>query len=689
MTCQHDNPPADDGEAATPAIALPVIAAAPPRPRTSRMSRWRAASLIGVHLLIIAHVLHWAATGRTLSPVEPSEAMYTLNDGQLNAGFLFFAAALAATLLLGRWVCGWGCHLIAYQDLCTWLLGKVGIRPKPLRSRILVLAPLALAIYMFVWPTAYRVWVGAPAPALKNNLIETGFWETFPGPVVAVLTVLVAGFAIVYFLGSKGFCTYACPYGGFFALADKMAVGRIRVTDACEHCGHCTAACTSNVRVHEEVARFSMVVDPGCMKCLDCVSVCPNDALYFGFGLPSLVVKPIAPRRRSLLSFSLTGELAMVVVGVIALLSFRGLYDQIPLLLAMALAGMTAFVVMKLVGLVRDANVRFQQLQLKRGGRLSGAGAIFAAFALGLVALTVHSGTVQYHAWRGRGLARSLALDDAIWQDTVDWWRTAPPDRRAMVDVAIDHLAYADRIGLMTTPSILGELVPLHLARGNTAEAEIVVRRLIEQSPHAAAPRRGLAGILRKTGRMEEAEAVLRQALRADPSFAPARMDLVSLLLTRRRLAEAIALYRDAIALEPEASPWRLSLAGLFLDLGRSDEAALELQALLARHPDLAEAQYQLGYVLLGRRQTLDALPHLSEAVRLSPEVALYRYNLGVATFMAGRPEDARRHIEEAIRLDPEDADAHGFMAVVLRELGDTETAKDAEAKAAALRETR
>ena len=32
-----------------------------------------------------------------------------------------------------------------------------------------------------------------------------------------------------------------------------------------------------------------MVVDPGCMKCMDCVSVCPNDALYFGFGKPTLM----------------------------------------------------------------------------------------------------------------------------------------------------------------------------------------------------------------------------------------------------------------------------------------------------------------------------------------------------------------------------------------------------------------
>ena len=59
---------------------------------------------------------------------------------------------------------------------------------------------------------------------------------------------------------------------------------RIRVTDACAGCGHCTAVCTSNVRVHEEVRDYGMVVDSGCMKCLDCVSVCPNDALYYGAG---------------------------------------------------------------------------------------------------------------------------------------------------------------------------------------------------------------------------------------------------------------------------------------------------------------------------------------------------------------------------------------------------------------------
>src|SRR4030095_9260277 len=107
------------------------------------------------------------------------------------------------------------------------------------------------------------------------------FWETFPSVAVAIPFLFICGFMTVYFLGQKGFCTYACPYGGFFGLADKFSPGKIRVTDACNQCGHCTATCTSNVVVHAEVKQYGMVVDPGCMKCMDCVSVCPNDALYF------------------------------------------------------------------------------------------------------------------------------------------------------------------------------------------------------------------------------------------------------------------------------------------------------------------------------------------------------------------------------------------------------------------------
>ena len=89
---------------------------------------------------------------------------------------------------------------------------------------------------------------------------------------------------------------------GSFSLADKLAPGKIRVTDACNQCGHCTATCTSNVLVHAEVKQYKMVVDPGCMKCMDCISVCPNDALYFGFGKPTIAIPKSNANKEKLLS---------------------------------------------------------------------------------------------------------------------------------------------------------------------------------------------------------------------------------------------------------------------------------------------------------------------------------------------------------------------------------------------------
>ena len=600
-----------------PDVALSVLPTGSGGVRQSRMSRRRAISLVIVHLLILGHIAHWLIAGRTVSPVEPSEAMYTLNDGQVNAGFIFFAVAIASTLLLGRFVCGWGCHLVAYQDLSAWLLKRVGIKPKAFRSRILVFAPLALALYMFVWPSAYRWWVGASPPPLTNHLLKTAFWETFPGPIVAILTVLICGFAAIYFLGAKGFCTYACPYGGFFRLADKAAPGQILVTDACQHCGHCTAVCSSNVRVHEEVALYGRVVDPGCMKCMDCVSVCPNDALYFGFALPSVVARPTAPRRAIPYDFAVWEEALTVVVGVAALLTYRGLYGRIPLLLAMAMAGITAYLAIKSVRLIRNANVRLQNLQLKRGGRLTRPGVVFCVLTVALFALTAHGSVVQYHEWRGHALADHLAIGDDVWSVDNRWWQQATQGERWTVDKAIRHLGRADRWGLMSTPSVLTDLVWVYLAGGRVEEAERVIRRLIAIGPNRADTHRSLAVVLWQAGRADEAEEAFRRALALDPTFAPARVGLCAMLRSLGRFEEAIVFYRDALAAAPTDSRWRLMVAETLIQQGRVEAGVGELEALVAQEPELAVGHYNLGYALLGQRDIDKAVEHLTDAVRL------------------------------------------------------------------------
>src|SRR5688572_26753101 len=101
--------------------------------RKSKSGRWRALVLIAVHVLFGLHILHWLTAGRTLTPVEPSEAMQTFELGEINAGFVLFLVLILGTLVFGRWFCGWACHVVALQDLSAWLLGKVGLRPKPVR----------------------------------------------------------------------------------------------------------------------------------------------------------------------------------------------------------------------------------------------------------------------------------------------------------------------------------------------------------------------------------------------------------------------------------------------------------------------------------------------------------------------------------------------------------------------------
>jgi hypothetical protein len=45
------------------------------RIKHSRVGRWRAGVLIGIHVIFVFHLAQWLLTGLTVSPVEPSESM--------------------------------------------------------------------------------------------------------------------------------------------------------------------------------------------------------------------------------------------------------------------------------------------------------------------------------------------------------------------------------------------------------------------------------------------------------------------------------------------------------------------------------------------------------------------------------------------------------------------------------------
>ncbi len=612
-------------------IELPVFQNPPVQEsgiRKSRTTRWRVAALIILNLLMIAHIIQWRIMGNTISPIEPSETMSTLQQGAINAGFIFFALAILATLIFGRFVCGWGCHIVALQDFCAWMLKKVGLTPKAFRSRLLVYVPLIGALYMFVWPTVYRVFSspeqGALVPKFTNHLVTSTFWETFPSVSVAVPFLFVCGFMTVYFLGSKGFCTYACPYGGFFSIADKLSPGKIRVTDACNQCGHCTATCTSNVLVHAEVKQYGMVIDPDCMKCMDCISVCPNDALYFGFGKPAVAIPKSNATKKS---YSLTWpeEIIGAVVFLGSFLAVRGVYELVPFLMALGCATITTFLTLKTWRLLRAKELSFYRFDLKSSGRIRKAGWGFLSFAVVWIGLNAHSGWVRYHEYEGDSAFQKIHIPDelALAQSNPSPW-LSQIDRENIID-GKKHFQAASNVGLFVNSEALSKLAWFEYLSG---DAEQSVRLLGQAAPHQQGQAKALSlyyrgTILNRLGRYEQARTSLDQALAERADLILAREEKGESLWQLGRKGEAISVWSDAVQRNARIVLANNQLAGAAALLGRSEEA----------------------------------IAYEKQADQFTPDDPFYHWMIGLRLQNLGMNELAEKHFQRAIQLDP------GFQA--------------------------
>jgi polyferredoxin len=589
----------------------------------SKSSRWRALALVILHFLMIAHIIQWRFMGQTISPIEPSESMYTLQSGAINAGFLFFIIAILATIIFGRFVCGWGCHILALQDFCAWLLKKFGLTPKPFRSRVLVFVPLIVALYMFVYPTAYRFFAAPKSepliPQFSNHLITTDFWATFPTVAVAIPFLFICGFMTVYFLGQKGFCTYACPYGGFFNLADKISPGKIRVTDACNQCGHCTAVCTSNVLVHSEVKQYGMVVDSGCMKCMDCVSVCPNDALYFGFGKPAIVVAKTTKKNYSL---TWTEELIGATVFLASFLAVWDVYQLVPMLMALGIATITTFLALRLLKLLRTSDLFFYHFNLKSAGGIKKAGWLFLSFGLLWIGLNAHSGWVHYHESAGTRSFQNLQIPDelALARTNPGRWLSLT-DRKNILE-GKKHLNSAVNIGLFTNNTALSKLAWFEYLSGNTEQSvDLLEKSAEQQNGQAKALSLYYRGaILNRVGRYQQALVSLDKAL-AEQS---------NLIVAHEEKGESL---------------WQL---------GKKDEAVSEWKYAIEQNRGLVLATSFLSGYFETVGNIEPAINYEKQADKLTPSDPFFHWMVGLRLQRLGMNKLSEKHFERAIKLNPE-----------------------------------
>ncbi len=648
--------------------------------RRPRYARWRALSLSLVYVVFAIHIIHWKLTGRTLAPLELNEVMYTLELGIITAGFLFMCVLVLGTLFFGRFFCSWACHIMVLQDLCAWMLRKIGIRPKLMRSRLLLFVPPLTAFYMFLWPQFVRTWQTRAFPTFHlatdadgwASFATNNFWRNLPGPGIIIATFLVCGFVMVYLLGSRTFCTYVCPYGAVFGLADRFSLGRIRVSDACVHCGRCTTACTSGIRVHEETQRDGMVVNPACLRDLDCVSACPQGALSYQFGKPALFRSFKGSGRFGLpYDFSIFEELIAAAVFVLVLVTFRGIYGQVPFLLSLALGVIAGYLSVVTLRVLKSSDVALSNSCLKEHGRFTHHGMAFLASVSVLGMVIGHSAFVRYHEYSGlRGVAALDSLSDVA-------------ERDALASSTYNHLTLADQWGLLSNPRTQRGLVISSMQLKKYAEVErfgdLFLGRIEDHRVRLL-----VGAALAEQGRLIDAQSHLRRVIdslqdgagREKGILASAHQTLGGIFAKKGNFAGAVDSFEEAIRLDPDRVGVHATLGSALAELGRFDEAVAHLTEAVNRHAEDGRSCYNLGTILGMQGRFAEAVPYYEQALILTPDDADLQNNCGFALLRLGRMESAREHLERAIALNPDHADAHFNLGALLASFGLNEQAE-------------
>ena len=192
-------------------------------------------------------------------------------------------ATVPATVLVGRFFCGFFCSFGAVQDL-LWLGSHrlralfPGKRNLKKADRIFRFAKYAVLFYfiIFIWSGVTAVKTAGPWQVF-GQYVSFGHW---PGlkPLLSVGGVLL----LLIFIGSlfvqRFFCRYFCPMGAIYSLISQTSFLKIdKPRDGCGKCHLCTSKCPMGM----DLTKKDRIAGGECISCQKCVSWCPKGNARF------------------------------------------------------------------------------------------------------------------------------------------------------------------------------------------------------------------------------------------------------------------------------------------------------------------------------------------------------------------------------------------------------------------------
>ena len=192
-------------------------------------------------------------------------------------------ATVPATVLVGRFFCGFFCSFGAVQDL-LWLGSRrlralfPGKRNLKKADRIFRFAKYAVLFYfiIFIWSGVTAVKTAGPWQVF-GQYVSFGHW-----PGLKLLLSVGGVLLLLIFIGSlfvqRFFCRYFCPMGAIYSLISQTSFLKIdKPRKECGKCHLCTSKCTMGM----DLTKKDRIAGGECISCQKCVSWCPKGNVHF------------------------------------------------------------------------------------------------------------------------------------------------------------------------------------------------------------------------------------------------------------------------------------------------------------------------------------------------------------------------------------------------------------------------
>ena len=197
-------------------------------------------------------------------------------------------AVIPATIILGRFFCGWVCAFGTLGDMLYHISSKVfkvKFKVNEKLDRVLKYFKFVLLAFLIVvvWTFDLSIFEGAnPWDAFgviatfgKVPDISFAFTEFTIG-ILILLAIIIASFFIERF-----FCRYLCPLGAFFAITSKVRF--FKINKSSQKCGACKN-CSNNCPMGIPLNKYDIVDSGECIQCFKCISACPRENLTLKMG---------------------------------------------------------------------------------------------------------------------------------------------------------------------------------------------------------------------------------------------------------------------------------------------------------------------------------------------------------------------------------------------------------------------